>query len=45
VKGWLTAKQLTWKKGYPSKSECAGQEGQFIPEMHDVLLNDPDVLL
>ncbi len=44
IKGWLTAKQLTWKKGYPSKSECAGQEGQFIPEMHDVLLNDPEVL-
>jgi hypothetical protein len=44
VKGWLTSKNLTWKKGYPSKSECAGQEGQFIPEMHDVLLNDPEVL-
>ncbi|MDF3012890.1 MAG: hypothetical protein K0Q78_1094 [Cellvibrio sp.] len=44
VKGWLTAKNLTWKKGYPSKSECTGQEGQFIPEMHDPLLNDPDVL-
>jgi hypothetical protein len=44
VKGWLTAKQLTWQKGYPSKSECKGQEGQLIPEMHDPLLNDPDVL-
>lgn len=44
IKGWLAAKQLTWKKGYPSKSECAGQEGQLIPEMHDPLLNDPDVL-
>ena len=44
VKGWLTAKQLTWQKGYPSKSECPGQEGQLIPEMHDPLLNDPEVL-
>lgn len=44
VKGWLEAKNLTWQKGYPSKSECPGQEGQLIPEMHDPLLNDPDVL-
>ena len=44
IKGWLTAKQLTWSKGYPNKSECAGHEGQLIPEMHDPLLNDPDVL-
>lgn len=44
VKGWLTAKQLTWQKGYPSKSECPGQTDQLIPEMHDPLLNDPDVL-
>jgi len=44
IKGWLTAKQLTWQKGYPNKSECPGQEGQLIPEMHDTLLNDPDVL-
>jgi hypothetical protein len=44
VKGWLDAKQLTWQKGFPSKSECQGQEGQLIPEMHDPLLNDPDVL-
>jgi hypothetical protein len=45
VKGWLTSNNLTWwKKGYPSKSECAGQEGQFIPEMHDPLLNDPEVM-
>lgn len=44
VKSWLTAKNLTWQKGYPSKSECPGQEGQLIPEMHDPLLNDPDVL-
>ncbi len=44
VKGWLADKNLTWQKGYPSKSECPGQEGQLIPEMHDPLLNDPDVL-
>lgn len=44
IKGWLTANQLTWQKGYPSKSECPGQEGQLIPEMHDLLLNDPEVL-
>ncbi|ACE85872.1 hypothetical protein [Cellvibrio japonicus] len=44
VKDWLEAKNLTWQKGYPSKSECPGQVGQLIPEMHDPLLNDPDVL-
>ncbi|HQQ74666.1 MAG TPA: hypothetical protein PK031_05900, partial [Pseudomonadales bacterium] len=44
IKSWLTAKQLTWSKGYPNKSECAGQEGQLIPEMHDPQLNDPDVM-
>jgi hypothetical protein len=45
IKGWLATKELTWQKGYPSKSECAGQEGQLIPEMHDPLLNDPEVLM
>ncbi|MEY8199048.1 MAG: hypothetical protein RPS47_07400 [Colwellia sp.] len=44
LKGWLTTKNLTWQSGFPTKSECAGQEGQLIPEMHDALLNDPDVL-
>lgn len=44
IKAWLESKNLTWQKGYPSKSECPGQEGQLIPEMHDPLLNDPDVL-
>jgi hypothetical protein len=44
IQGWLTSKNLTWQSGFPSKSECAGQEGQLIPEMHDLLLNDPDVL-
>lgn len=45
IKGWLAEKNLTWQKGYPSKSECPGQEEQLIPEMHDPLLNDPDVLI
>lgn len=44
IKEWLTEKNLTWQKGYPNQSECAGQENQLIPEMHDPLLNDPDVL-
>lgn len=44
IKGWLAAKSLTWQKGYPQTSECAGQTGQPIPEMVDPLLNDPDVL-
>ncbi len=44
LQGWLASKNLTWQTGFPSKSECAGQEGQLIPEMHDPLLNDPDVL-
>jgi hypothetical protein len=44
IENWMSETELTWSKGYPSKSECAGQEGQLIPEMHDPLLNDPDVL-
>ena len=44
IQNWLTANNQTWQSGFPSKSECAGQEGQLIPEMHDPLLNDPDVL-
>ncbi|MGR6871823.1 hypothetical protein ACU6U9_05835 [Pseudomonas sp. HK3] len=44
IKGWLDSKNLTWQKGFPSKSECARQEGQLIPEMHEPLLNYPDVL-
>ena len=35
---------LTWSKGFPSVSECPGEEGKLISEMHDPLLNDPDVL-
>jgi hypothetical protein len=44
IRSWLTSNNLSWQKGYPSKSECPGEEGQLIPEMHDPLLNDPDVL-
>jgi len=44
VKSWLTSSQLTWQQGYPSLSECVGQEGQLIPELHDPLLNDPEIL-
>jgi hypothetical protein len=44
IESWLTAQNQTWQSGYPSQSECAGEEGQLIPEMHDPLLNDPDVL-
>ena len=44
IQSWLTDNNLTWQKGYPSQSECAGQEGQLIPEMHNPLLNDADVL-
>lgn len=44
IADWLENAKLTWQAGYPSKSECGGQEEQLIPEMHDALLNDPDVL-
>jgi hypothetical protein len=44
IQQWLSGASYTWQKGYPSKSECKGMEGQLIPEMHDPLLNDPDVL-
>jgi hypothetical protein len=44
IQNWLDESNLTWQSGYPSNSECAGEEGQLIPEMHDPLLNDPDVL-
>jgi len=44
VRNWLTTNNLTWQSGFPSKSECPGQEGELIPEMHDPLLNDPEVL-
>ncbi len=44
IQNWLTSANLTWSKGFPSLSECAGEEGKLIPEMHDPLLNDPDVL-
>ena len=44
IQKWLAENNLTWSKGYPAKSECPGEEGQLIPEMHDPLLNDPEVL-
>jgi hypothetical protein len=44
IQKWLAENNLTWSKGDPSKSECPGDEGQWIPEMHDPLLNDPEVL-
>lgn len=44
IQNWLSTAQLTWSKGFPSLSECPGEEGKLIPEMHDPLLNDPDVL-
>jgi hypothetical protein len=44
IQSWLSTAKLTWSKGFPSLSECPGEEGKPIPEMHDPLLNDPDVL-
>lgn len=44
IRNWLDENELSWQKGYPSESECEGEEGELIPEMHDPLLNDPDVL-
>ena len=44
IRSWLATNNLTWQSGFPSHSECPGHEGQLIPEMHDPLLNDPDVL-
>ena len=38
------SKVQQWQKGYPTLSEYPGEEGQPIPEMHDPLLNDPEVL-
>jgi len=44
ARSWLTTNNLTWQSGFPTYSECPGAEGELIPEMHDPLLNDPDVL-
>lgn len=44
IQAWLSKNNHTWQTGFPSQSECAGQKGKLIPEMHDPLLNDPDVL-
>lgn len=44
VQQWLSVNELTWQDGFPTESECSGEEGAPIPEMHDPLLNDPEVL-
>jgi len=44
IQEWLVERNLTWAEGYPNYSECEGKEKQLIPEMHDPLLNDPEVL-
>lgn len=44
IKDWLSEKGKSWADGFPRYSECEGEEGQLIPEMHDPLLNDPEVL-
>jgi len=44
IMSMLSEQSLTWQKGFPSHSECPGEERELIPEMHDPLLNDPDVL-
>ncbi|GGY59564.1 hypothetical protein GCM10011297_35090 [Bacterioplanes sanyensis] len=44
IEGWLRENELTWQQGFPSFSECPREEGKLIPEIHDPLLNDPDVL-
>lgn len=41
---FLDAHNLSWQKGFPTYSECPGEEGELIPQMHDPLLNDPEVL-
>lgn len=44
IRSWLSEDNLRWPDGFPSESECEGEQGQLIPEMHDPLLNDPEVL-
>ncbi|WP_394168597.1 hypothetical protein [Saccharospirillum alexandrii] len=44
VSSWLAEEDMTWSDGFPSASECDGEEGELIPEMHDPMLNDPEVL-
>lgn len=44
IRQWLAESDLTWKNGFPSTSECKGEQDKPIPEMHDPLLNDPEVL-
>ncbi|RFA27166.1 hypothetical protein CAI21_15050 [Alkalilimnicola ehrlichii] len=44
IRAWLSERELTWADGYPRYSECPGEAGELIPEMHDPLLNDLEVL-
>ncbi|WP_159558527.1 hypothetical protein [Alcanivorax sp. S71-1-4] len=44
IREWMATNELTWQSGFPTYSECPGQESELIPEMHEQLLNDPDVL-
>ena len=44
LENWLASNELTWMDGVPSVSECEGQEDQLIPELHDPILNDPEIL-
>jgi len=44
IQGWLNSENMDWSTGFPSESECEGREGELIQEMHDPLLNDPEVL-
>ncbi|WP_147305235.1 hypothetical protein [Alkalilimnicola ehrlichii] len=44
IVSWLADRDLTWSQGFPRYSECPGEAGELIPEMHDPLLNDPEVL-
>lgn len=44
IRSWLVSNNLTWQSGFPTYSECPDEEGGLIPEMHDPILNDPDLL-
>ena len=44
LREWLSDRELYWSDGFPNLSECESEKEQLIPEMHDPLLNDPDVL-
>lgn len=44
IRGWLVESGLKWRDGYPGVSECETDNGALIPDMHDSLLNDSDLL-